>query len=299
MQEPPRVARISLGMLEFGFVPPGRAKRDGLMEIVDVVQRGEAAGYERAWFGEHHTRHAAYTNPCLMAGYVATRTRRIRVGTAGVLLSYAMPLRVVEDLSLLEQLFPGRVEGGLARGVAGAAYNELLGRPCGSDEFEQRLLAIRSLTSDHFPGYANEGRGLPRLWLLGSSVRSAQAAARLGMSFGFAHFYSDDQVMSAAIDAFVDAGGAVADMAIAFAGICAPTRGAAVTAVEELIGTRVVRLKSGIAGPASDWLKVLSLPIAKGVDQFVIQALSISAQQRIETYVRLREAVDAGTAGRS
>src|SRR5690349_20302964 len=78
-----------------------------------LVTAIEEAGYHRYWASEHHSPGQS-ASPAMMAGFAAGLTSTLRVGSAGVLLRLASPVRVAQDFALLELFYPGRVDLGLA-----------------------------------------------------------------------------------------------------------------------------------------------------------------------------------------
>lgn len=82
-----------------------------------LVSDAEELGFDEVWLAEHHF--GAFS-PCpstlLLAGYLAGRTTRIRIGTAAVLLPYQDPIRVAEDVATVDLLSEGRFNFGVARG---------------------------------------------------------------------------------------------------------------------------------------------------------------------------------------
>src|ERR1700740_3013775 len=90
--------------------------RRAIEEPLALARRVEALGYHRYWLAEHHAI-AALADPCpeILLARIAGATRRIRVGTGGVLLPYYSPLKVAEVFRMLEGLFPGRIDLGIGR----------------------------------------------------------------------------------------------------------------------------------------------------------------------------------------
>ena len=81
----------------------------------------EEAGFTTAWFTEHHFAHNGYLNappnPILVSADIAAHCKKIRVGQAPVVLPDWHPLRVAEDIALLDNMTDGRVDFGVAKGV--------------------------------------------------------------------------------------------------------------------------------------------------------------------------------------
>ncbi len=81
----------------------------------------EQAGFTTAWFTEHHFAHNGYMNappnPIQMGAHVAAHCKRLRVGTCPVVLPDWHPLRVAEDVAMLDNMSLGRVDFGVAKGI--------------------------------------------------------------------------------------------------------------------------------------------------------------------------------------
>jgi alkanesulfonate monooxygenase SsuD/methylene tetrahydromethanopterin reductase-like flavin-dependent oxidoreductase (luciferase family) len=103
---------------------PGRLDEyDQVMrEAREFAQAADTAGFWSIWYTEHHFGHEGFEltpNPVLMAADIAARTERIRIGQAANIATFWHPLRLAEDIALLDQLSGGRVEVGVGRGLYG------------------------------------------------------------------------------------------------------------------------------------------------------------------------------------
>jgi alkanesulfonate monooxygenase SsuD/methylene tetrahydromethanopterin reductase-like flavin-dependent oxidoreductase (luciferase family) len=82
----------------------------------------EEAGFWSTWYTEHHFGHEGIeltANPVLMSADIAARTSRIRMGQAANIITFWHPLRLAEDLAMLDHLSGGRLEIGIGRGLYG------------------------------------------------------------------------------------------------------------------------------------------------------------------------------------
>ena len=80
----------------------------------------EELGFEAMWLGEHHFGPYAVgdlPNPILLGADLAARTSRIRIGQMANIAPWWHPIRLAEDLAILDNLTRGRVEAGFGRGV--------------------------------------------------------------------------------------------------------------------------------------------------------------------------------------
>ena len=103
---------------------PGRLDRyrDAMAEAREFASAAEQAGFWSTWYTEHHFGHEGQEltpNPVLMGVDIAARTSRIRIGQAAAIATFWHPLRLAEDLAMLDQLSGGRLEVGLGRGLYG------------------------------------------------------------------------------------------------------------------------------------------------------------------------------------
>ncbi len=90
-----------------------------LAEISEQVRLGDALGYDSVSFTEHHFHIEGFEvsqNPVLLDLYVAMQTKRIRVGQLGIVLPASNPIRVAEDIAMLDHMTGGRANAGFARG---------------------------------------------------------------------------------------------------------------------------------------------------------------------------------------
>lgn len=187
---------IPFSVLDLSPIVEGGDARRALDETLALAQAADRLGYERFWLAEHHNMPGiASAATAIVIGHVAAGTRRIRVGSGGVMLPNHAPLVVAEQFGTLETLFPGRIDLGLGRApgsdqkVSQAIRRSLSG---GADQFPRDVLELQAyfagddrLGIQATPG---EGANVP-LWILGSSLYGAQLAAALGLPYAFAsHF---------------------------------------------------------------------------------------------------------------
>ena len=87
-----------------------------------ALRRRGRPGFWSIWYTEHHFGHEGIEitpNPVVMSTDIAARTSRIRIGQAANIITFWHPLRLAEDLALLDQLSGGRLEIGIGRGLYG------------------------------------------------------------------------------------------------------------------------------------------------------------------------------------
>lgn len=202
MNVPQSVQRLSI--LDLATVVSGRTPADALAETTLFAQEAETLGYHRFWVAEHHGMpQIASSAPAVLIGHIADATSSIRVGSGGVMLPNHAPMVIAEQFGTLEALHPGRIDLGLGR-APGSDHRtaRALRRPGTGETFPEDVIELFG----YFHGVpelpeATPGRGyLPEIWLLGSSLFSAQLAGALGLPFSFAHHFSPgstDQAVAA------------------------------------------------------------------------------------------------------
>jgi luciferase family oxidoreductase group 1 len=196
---------VPFSVLDLSPIPEGATASDALRNTLELARHAEALGYRRYWLAEHHNMPGiASAATSVVIGHVAAGTRTIRVGSGGIMLPNHAPLVIAEQFGTLESLFPGRVDLGLGRApgtdmvTARALRRDLASS---GDRFPEDVAELRAYLAPAVPGQQiravpGEGTRVP-IWLLGSSLYSAQLAAMLGMPFAFASHFAPAAMMQA------------------------------------------------------------------------------------------------------
>ncbi|MEU3192072.1 LLM class flavin-dependent oxidoreductase [Streptomyces sp. NPDC006992] len=208
-------APVPLSVLDLVNVGEGYTAREALATSTRMAALADARGFTRYWVAEHHSMPGvASSSPAVILAHLASHTRRVRLGSGGVMLPNHAPLVIAEQFGTLEALAPGRIDLGLGRapgtdGATAAALRRTEKLREGADDFPQQLAELVRFLDDDFPDghrYARihavpgpvqtRGTGAdgaahrPPVWLLGSSGFSARLAGQLGLPFAFAHHFS-------------------------------------------------------------------------------------------------------------
>lgn len=202
----PEPFNIPLSMLDLVPVRQGGSVAEAMKEAVALARHVEQLGFRRYWLAEHHNMDGiASAATAVLIGHVAGHTSRIRVGSGGVMLPNHAPLVVAENFGTLATLYPGRIDLGLGRapGADRATMRALRRDLAGNgDDFPELVAELRALLAPAQPGRAvrampGEGTEVP-VWLLGSSLFSAQLAAQLGLPYAFAAHFAPRMILQAA-----------------------------------------------------------------------------------------------------
>lgn len=191
---------MKLSVLDQSVISKGDTAGQALRNTVKLAQITEDLGYTRFWVAEHHnTNGIAGSSPEVLISHIASMTKKIRVGSGGVLLPQYSPYKVAENFKILETLFPNRIDAGLGRSPGGSATTRLAltdGMRKSLNEFPRQVKDLQGflrneLSSDHpyhqVKAYP-EGPCSTELWLLGITHRGARLAAELGTAFTYGHF---------------------------------------------------------------------------------------------------------------
>src|SRR3954454_3625842 len=108
---------FDLSVLDFGIIAPGRSGREVLADSLELAERLDRLRYHRLWLSEHHESHFCWTGPEVMVAALGQGSRRLRPGTAALLLPLRNPLQVAECFRTLEALTPGRIDLGVCAGI--------------------------------------------------------------------------------------------------------------------------------------------------------------------------------------
>ncbi|MBP4040114.1 MULTISPECIES: luciferase-like monooxygenase [Aeromonas] len=194
---------VPYSVLDLVPVPEGSWPAESFRRSLDLARHAERWGYHRYWLAEHHNMPGiASAATSVLIGHLAGGTSTLRIGAGGIMLPNHSPLVIAEQFGTLSSLYPDRIDLGL-------------GRAPGSDQRTmQALRRQRSGEVDDFPadvrelmGYFGDeigavqavpGQGLHvPIWLLGSSLYSAQLAAAMGLPFGFASHFAPGLLLQA------------------------------------------------------------------------------------------------------
>jgi alkanesulfonate monooxygenase SsuD/methylene tetrahydromethanopterin reductase-like flavin-dependent oxidoreductase (luciferase family) len=105
----------------------GCSQPDAFREMFELVEAAETWGLDVVWLAEMlvNPARSVLSAPLLVASAIVTRTRRLRVGTAVLLLPLNHPLRVAGELATLDQLSAGRLDVGIGRSGFPRSYDAL------------------------------------------------------------------------------------------------------------------------------------------------------------------------------
>ena len=205
-----------LSVLDQSTVNDRMPQSQAINESLTLARSCEDWGYHRYWVSEHHNSlSVAGTSPEILVAAIAASTKKIRVGSAAVLIPYYSPYKIAEQFSVIESFAPNRIDLGVGRGA-------------GADGLAARALNPNFLKSDDYKNQINEllhwvdgidlpdgnvhnhglvtanpmGYSSPQVWIMGSGFEGAEIAAEFGLPYTFAHFFNDGEGLEQALDIY-------------------------------------------------------------------------------------------------
>ncbi|MBZ0059637.1 MULTISPECIES: LLM class flavin-dependent oxidoreductase [unclassified Leclercia] len=320
--------RISI--LDKSPVAEHETAADALARTLSLAQQAETLGYHRFWIAEHHnTPQLASPSPELLIAWILGQTRRIRVGSGGVMLQHYSPYKVAENFNLLAAIAPGRVDLGVGKAPGGLPLStralQLGLSQQEKGDFASQLAQLNGWIKPTSQEEAVRATPQPQVpaagFLLGASTESARLAASLDWDFVFAaHLNGDPDLLREVIGTW--RAHSAREVIVAVQAIVAPTQEQAeslasaveVWGVELANGQRVTvaseeqayafarqagseplriarRAQSLLAGTAESVLEQLEAQHQQwGIDEFIIDTPVADGAARVQSLRLLAQA---------
>ncbi len=190
---------MKFGVLQFFSWPQRRVTLPTVyqraFERIEVMDR---TGYDTVWLAEHHfTDYSVCPSVHMMAMHIADRTQHLRIGTAVSLAAFYNPLRLAEEVALLDMLSGGRVNWGAGRGFDPVEFNTF-GVPVeeSRERFQEAVEVVLAAWTNERLSFAGRYWNFdnvevlpkplqqphPPTWVAAGSTPAAQWAAERGLS---------------------------------------------------------------------------------------------------------------------
>ncbi|MCY2687669.1 LLM class flavin-dependent oxidoreductase [Salinimicrobium sp. TH3] len=195
----------SYSILELASVGLDSSIHQTFKNSLDLAQKAEEMGYHRFWLAEHHNMVSiASSATSVLISYIAGGTKKIRVGSGGIMLPNHSPLIVSEQFGTLGSLYPNRIDLGLGRAPG---TDQVTAHAIRSDrmqavyKFPEEISQIQQYFSaenkrSKVRATVAEGVDVP-IYILGSSTDSAHVAAEKGLPYAFASHFAPAQLFEA------------------------------------------------------------------------------------------------------
>lgn len=205
--------------MRFGLFGGARTRRStgfedsqGYESFIEYVVEADRLGFERLFMVEHHfTGQGQVSSSMTVLAYLAARTRRIRLGTAVVVLPWHNPVLVAEQVATLDLLTGGRVDFGVGKGYRRTEFDGFcIPMDEANERFDEALEVIRKAWTTegrfshhgkrwHYDNILVEPEPLqrphPPLWLAAGSRDSIRRAAREGYNLLLDQLAQVDQII--------------------------------------------------------------------------------------------------------
>lgn len=186
---------MKLSILDQAPVSVNMSDSQALKNSVKLAVLGDELGYTRFWLAEHHSMSGLSSSaPEVTLGGIGMVTDNIRLGSGATLLPYYKPYKVAEVFNTLAALYGDRIDIGIGRAPGGDnKASEAL-----SDNYLQHVFKMPKLVKE-LKSYINDEGDLravpltdhrPKLWMLGTSEKSAISARDQNMNYCFGKFMS-------------------------------------------------------------------------------------------------------------
>lgn len=198
------LSSIPVSILDLALILEGKTPADSFRSSLDLAQKAETLGYTRYWLAEHHNMESVGSSATVvLIGYIAGGTKKLRVGSGGIMLPNHAPLIVAEQFGTLASLYPHRIDLGLGRapGTDQITAAALRRDQRAAMEFPDNIREIQTYLSavnrkGQVRAIPGEGLDIP-IWILGSSTDSAYLAAAFGLPYAFASHFAPAQLFDA------------------------------------------------------------------------------------------------------
>ena len=185
---------MQVSILEQSVSVEGKPQTHTIQDSINLAIKAEQLGYKRFWVSEHHNHPTIIGSaPEVLMAAIATQTKVIRIGSAGIMLPHYAPFKVAEQFRVLEAIAPGRIDLGLGRAPGSDGRTALALNPNSREDSEQFPGNVRDLMAwvsneklleghpfRHLVAQP-ESKTHPEIWVLGTSNYGAQLAAYLGI----------------------------------------------------------------------------------------------------------------------
>ena len=245
---------FKIGILDFG-VRNTESSTEILSDVFQSAKIADHLGFSSYWLGEHHNWSRSWSNPEMLLPILAGLTKTIRIGIAGVLLSVHSPYRVALNFKLLSNLFPNRIDLGLANGALELHIAQKM--LCNKDldltylsRFEPNMRELLKYLGEDSELYKSDkvimppvGGTIPTVWRLSLTFDGLNQCIETRMNYCRSFFQSvmrqeDENLERQRIELFrkqfCDAHNSPPSIAIAFAGLCDISSKAAQNTFENL-----------------------------------------------------------------
>lgn len=197
--------KLKLGILDQSPTTMGGSAASALENSINLALLAEETGFHSIMYSEHHGVEAyGSSSPELLSAIILSKTNRIKVGTAGIMMRNYSAYKIAEWTKMLSTLYPERFILGLGKAPGGLkdavmALNNH--KPFVLSNMETKLEEIIQFIRDEEGVYDGliaqpaQVKNIPEIMWLGSGMTSAKEAAKHGIGYSFAAFMNGENGM--------------------------------------------------------------------------------------------------------
>lgn len=188
---------VQFSILDYAQMDEGETSYDAIKNTVQLAKHAEQLGFKRFWVAEHHDIPAfASSSPELLMMHVADHTHSIKIGSGGIMLPHYSSYKVAENIRLLQAAHPNRIDVGVGNSVGTKQVNEALNEGKESRSYQSAIEDLKAYlypdTPESFRFKELTARPIvdesPEIWMLSTSVRNAEYAAKSGVNYCYGLF---------------------------------------------------------------------------------------------------------------
>ncbi|MBP1164434.1 luciferase family oxidoreductase group 1 [Chryseobacterium sp. PvR013] len=194
--------KLKLGILDQSPTTMGGNAASALKNSLNLAVLAEEMGFHSIMYSEHHGVEAyGSSSPELLAAIVLSKTNRIKVGTAGIMMRNYSAYKIAEWSKMLSTLYPerfilglGKAPGGLKDAVMALNSHKPVVLSNMETKLEEIIQFIREQEGvyDGLIAQPTHVQHIPEIMWLGSGMTSAREAAKHGIGYSFAAFMNSE-----------------------------------------------------------------------------------------------------------
>ncbi len=279
-----------------------------VLDVIDYAEKADELGFSRYWISEHHnySNTDAWSSPLMMVPILLQSTNKIKIGVGGVLLNYYSPYEIALHFKLMENLFPGRLDLGIANGTPPVQVGKfMLHRKRGNKipdtiadkmKYLHKFLNQEDLMVEKYqvviPPYKGQ---VPDTFMLGSSFKHTPAAIQYRMNYARSLFHSTKPVeyekdtIARYKEDYFNVHGCLPQVIVAFSGVCRKTEEEAKHLTDTASTGNIVNSFIGSVSQLEDRLNFYKEEF--GVDEFMFFDLLLDNTARMESLYYLQSII--------
>ncbi len=295
---------LKIGLIDLGNTNPQDYLCGAIENVIEYAVAADQLGFSRFWFGEHYSFGLPWNSPETLLPVAAGLTSRIKIGVAGVVITLHSAYRIASHYKLLANLFPGRIDLGLAKGFTSEEMARYL---LLKEDFAHQESLTEAKTRRIVELYATEEalfeedfiippfKGtVPEIWKLGTSYNNMDSSLTLGTSFCRSIFHNipeeqfvpHKEKLLAYREKYFEKYHTPPNTNLALAGICHKTTAQANTVLASYKNCKKalpVSNKSVIGCPNYFYDTIMQYRQDYGVDEIIFHNLAVDQSEKLES----------------